>query len=52
MVLSAAKDMPTTVSWQAVAVAVAFSTIIGIVFGVQPARRAAGLSPVEALSTQ
>jgi putative ABC transport system permease protein len=52
MVLSAAKDMPTTVSWQAVAVAVAFSTIIGIVFGVQPARRAAGLSPVEALRTQ
>jgi putative ABC transport system permease protein len=52
MVLSAAKDMPTTVSWQAVAVAVAFSTIIGIVFGVQPARRAARLHPVEALRTE
>jgi len=48
-ILSAVKSMPTQVSWQAIAVAVAFSVTIGILFGVQPARRAAYTSPVEAL---
>jgi len=43
------KGMPTVVSWQAVALAVAFSVAVGIVFGVQPARRAARMNPVEAL---
>jgi putative ABC transport system permease protein len=52
LALGAAKGMPTVVSWQAVAVAVVFSVIIGVVFGVQPARRAARLHPVEALRTE
>ena len=47
--LSVMKGMPTVVSWQAVALAVAFSVAVGIVFGVQPARRAARMNPVEAL---
>ena len=48
-VLSVMKGMPTVVSWQAVGLAVAFSVVVGIVFGVQPARRAARMNPVEAL---
>ena len=47
--LSVMKGMPAVVSWQAVALAVAFSVAVGIVFGVQPARRAARMNPVEAL---
>lgn len=42
-------QMPMTVTWQTFAYAALFSTIVGMVFGVQPARRAAKLDPVEAL---
>ena len=47
--LSVMKGMPMVVSWQAIGLAVAFSVVVGIVFGVQPARRAARMNPVEAL---
>ncbi|MHB9036019.1 MAG: ABC transporter permease [Armatimonadota bacterium] len=47
--LSVMKSMPTVVSWQAIVLAVVFSVVVGIVFGVQPARRAAHMNPVEAL---
>jgi len=40
---------PAVVSWQAFALAFAFSFIVGLIFGVQPARKAARLDPVEAL---
>jgi putative ABC transport system permease protein len=36
-------------SWQPLALAVAFALLVGTLFGVQPARRAARLHPVEAL---
>jgi putative ABC transport system permease protein len=49
MLLSAAKGMPTVISWQAIGLAVVFSVAVGILFGVQPAQRAAHLNPVEAL---
>ncbi len=41
--------MPMAVSWQTFAYAALFSTGVGLLFGVQPARRAAKLDPVEAL---
>jgi len=50
--LRALKDTPIRISWQAVAVAVISSIIVGIVFGVHPARRAARLHPVDALRTE
>jgi putative ABC transport system permease protein len=40
---------PAQVTWQAVALAFGVSTLVGLVFGAAPARRAATLSPIEAL---
>ena len=40
---------PAVVSWEALALAFGFSLIVGIIFGVQPARKASLLDPVEAL---
>lgn len=41
--------MPAVVSWEPFALAIAFALLVGTFFGVQPARRAARLRPVEAL---
>jgi len=40
---------PVVVSWQPFALALAFALVVGLFFGVQPARRAARLKPVDAL---
>lgn len=40
---------PVLVSWEPFALAVVFSLVVGLFFGIQPARRAARLKPVEAL---
>ena len=40
---------PTLISSQAIGLAVAFSSAIGIFFGFYPARKAAGLNPIDAL---
>ncbi|MGN7941171.1 ABC transporter permease [Virgibacillus sp. 6R] len=47
--LSVLLDMGVTISWLAVGVAVSFSIIIGVAFGIFPANKAASLSPLEAL---
>ena len=49
LVLPRLTPMPVVVSWEPFALAVAFALLVGTVFGVQPARRAARLHPVEAL---
>ncbi len=40
---------PTNISWEIVIVGVVFSILVGILAGLQPARRAAVLQPVESL---
>ncbi len=40
---------PAALSWPAIGGAVLFAGIVGLIFGVQPARKAAALHPVEAL---
>jgi putative ABC transport system permease protein len=47
--LSMIAKVPTTLSWASILIGVVFSVLIGIIAGVQPARRAARLQPIEAL---
>ena len=42
-------SLQTSVSWQSIVLAFGVSAVIGVVFGFYPARRAAGLNPIEAL---
>ena len=49
VVLANTTRIPLILSWQPYLVSVVFALLIGTFFGVQPARRAARLHPVEAL---
>ncbi|MGW0431393.1 ABC transporter permease [Micromonospora sp. NPDC003197] len=49
--LAAVSPVPVAVTWWSLALAFGVATIVGIVFGVVPARRAARLDPVVALRT-
>ncbi|MEK7139531.1 MAG: ABC transporter permease [Patescibacteria group bacterium] len=42
-------NFPFIISWSGIALAVGFSVGVGIIFGYYPAKRAAGLDPIEAL---
>lgn len=41
--------MPAMISWEPFALAIVFSTIVGIAAGLQPAKRASALNPVDAI---
>lgn len=47
--VSSIMDIPLAVKFSTVALAIGFSSFIGIVFGVYPARKAAKMPPIEAL---
>lgn len=47
--ISSAIDLPFIVGFRAVAIAVGVSALVGIVFGLYPARRASRLAPIDAL---
>ena len=42
-------EFPIVFSWKAFAAGILLSWIVGIVFGLQPAKRAADLNPIEAI---
>ena len=48
-ILERATSTPTALSWESVAAGIVFSSLVGVVAGLQPARRAARLTPVDAL---
>ena len=48
-ILSVAAGWATKLSLNAILVSTTFSVIIGVIFGVWPARQASGMNPVEAL---
>lgn len=43
------KKMPAMVSWEPFVLAIVFSTIVGVIAGLQPAKRAATMDPVKAI---
>ena len=49
LILDRFTKLPVTVSWEPFAMGLVFALVVGVFFGVQPARRAARLSPIEAL---
>lgn len=48
-VIALSTDWPVRLSWQAILVALAFATTVGLFFSLYPARQASLLSPIEAL---
>jgi putative ABC transport system permease protein len=49
LVVKAATPLPAAVTAGCVGIAVAFSIVTGVLFGLTPARRAGRLNPIEAL---
>jgi putative ABC transport system permease protein len=49
IVLARVAEFPVVISWEPFALALGFAVAVGLFFGVQPARRAARLKPVDAL---
>lgn len=48
-IISVMSGTPVAISWPAAIIAVVFSMVIGIVFGILPSHQAANLSPIDAL---
>ena len=48
-VVSRMLSWPTLISFQSIAIAFVFSAVVGIYFGFYPAKKAAGLNPIDAL---
>jgi putative ABC transport system permease protein len=49
MGVAAVQKMPAIISWEPLALAIVFSTLVGLLAGIQPARKAAAMDPVSAI---
>lgn len=49
IILGIVMQMPVSVSWESILIGVVSSSVIGIIAGIQPAKKAARLNPIEAL---
>lgn len=49
LAIAGIKKMPAVLSWEPFVLAIVFSAVVGIVTGLQPARKAAGMDPVAAI---
>ena len=47
--ISGIMQIPVAISIPAIVIAVVFSTLIGVIFGLLPATKAANLNPIDAL---
>jgi putative ABC transport system permease protein len=47
--LAAYFQMPSSINWDVIALAVVFSAAVGVIFGLYPARKASRLDPIDAL---
>jgi putative ABC transport system permease protein len=47
--LAAHFQMPSTINWDVIVLAVVFSAAVGVIFGLYPARKASRLDPIDAL---
>lgn len=52
ILLNSLTDWSTFISWQAISASFGFSIITALIFGVFPARQAAGLDPIDALKKE
>ncbi len=48
-ILSIITDMPASYSWEGILTGIIFSSLVGLIAGMQPAKRASSLDPIEAL---
>ena len=51
-IISIMSGTPVAISWPAAIIAVVFSMVIGIVFGILPSHQAANLNPIDALRAE
>jgi putative ABC transport system permease protein len=52
MIVRNATPVPMALPWSSVFIGVGLSSIVGLFFGIYPARRAARLDPIEALRAE
>ena len=49
LIATYSETLQPTLAWDSVVLAIGFSALIGLFFGIYPATRAAALSPIDAL---
>ena len=52
IVVRSSTPVPMALPWSSIFIGVGLSAVVGLFFGIYPARRAAGLNPIEALRTE